>query len=300
MRGYPPSVKQSLALSVVVLLALSLPAPAAAGTPVGEAFIPSTGGSDETLIQVNAPGGQYTVPGPGVITSWSVGSSAVPLTEVRLKLALPAGGNSFTITRQSARRSGPAPGTVESFNTREPVQGGEQLGLYVVSGHSERMVASPEYVRGLVPGEQPPGSTTSYGPVPEVQLSVAAVLEPDADGDGFGDETQDACPADAALQEAPCDRVAPETQITKGPKDKTKKKTANFHFAGTDARAIASFQCSLDGAAFVPCTSPRKVKVKKGRHLFSVRAIDQTGNIDGSPATDTWKVKKKKKKRKKK
>jgi hypothetical protein len=39
------------------------------------------------------------------------------------------------------------------------------------------------------------------------------------------------------------------------------------------------------------------VKVKKGRHTFSVRATDQDGNVDGSPATDNWKVKKKKKKK---
>jgi hypothetical protein len=94
----------------------------------------------------------------------------------------------------------------------------------------------------------------------------------------------------------PVDSVAPTTTITRGPKDKTKKKTATFEFTGTDARAIASFQCKLDSAAFAPCTSPHAVKVKKGKHTFQVQAIDQAGNV-GTPATDTWKVKKKKKKK---
>jgi hypothetical protein len=91
----------------------------------------------------------------------------------------------------------------------------------------------------------------------------------------------------------PGDTTPPQAQITKGPKDKTRKRTATFEFTGTDARAISSFECKLDQGAFAPCTSPHKVKVKKGRHTFEVRAIDQAGNV-GSPETDSWKRKKKK------
>jgi Trypsin len=88
-----------------------------------------------------------------------------------------------------------------------------------------------------------------------------------------------------------------ETVITKGPKDKTKKKKATFQFTGVEVRAIAGFQCSLDGKAFASCTSPHKVKVKKGRHTFQVRTVDTAGNVDGTPASDSWKRKKKKKKK---
>jgi hypothetical protein len=95
------------------------------------------------------------------------------------------------------------------------------------------------------------------------------------------------------------ENAQPDTTITKGPKAKTKKKLATFEFSGTDARAVAGFECSLDGGAFAACTSPYSVKVKKGRHTFSVRATDQAGNIDGTPAAFGWKVKKKRKKRKK-
>jgi large repetitive protein len=90
----------------------------------------------------------------------------------------------------------------------------------------------------------------------------------------------------------------PSVTITKQPKDKfkTKRKTKNvtFEFSGTDVRAIASFQCSLDGGPFSTCTSPYTVKVKKGKHTFQVRALDQAGNV-GPPASDDWKIKKKKK-----
>jgi large repetitive protein len=77
----------------------------------------------------------------------------------------------------------------------------------------------------------------------------------------------------------------------------TKKKTATFEFTGSDARAVAGFQCSLDGEPFSSCTSPHSVKVKKGKHTFSVTASDAKGN-SGAAATDDWKVKKKKKKKK--
>ena len=46
--------------------------------------------------------------------------------------------------------------------------------------------------------------------VDAVELPFGGVIEPDADGDGYGDETQDACPADASPHVAPCDAdIAP-------------------------------------------------------------------------------------------
>ena len=91
------------------------------------------------------------------------------------------------------------------------------------------------------------------------------------------------------------DTAPPSTAITKGPKDKTKKKTATFEFTATDARAVAGFECSLDGAAFSACSSPLTVKVKRGKHTFRVRAIDDAGNV-GQPASDDWKRKRRKRK----
>jgi trypsin len=93
-----------------------------------------------------------------------------------------------------------------------------------------------------------------------------------------------------------CRPAPPDTQITKGPKNKTKKKKATFEFTSTQPGS--SFECAVDGQSFkVACTSPFKVKVKKGRHTFQVRAIDATGATDPSPASDTWKRKKKKRKK---
>ena len=93
------------------------------------------------------------------------------------------------------------------------------------------------------------------------------------------------------------DSSPPDTQISAGPEGKTRKKSATFSFSGTDARAVASFQCKLDDGSFETCSSPKSYTgLKKGTHTFSVRAVDAAGNVDPTPATRTWKVKRKKKK----
>jgi 6-phosphogluconolactonase (cycloisomerase 2 family) len=97
------------------------------------------------------------------------------------------------------------------------------------------------------------------------------------------------------------DTTPPETTVVSGPKRtvklkrRKKRKKARFEFSSSEAGS--SFECSLDGTAFEPCTSPVTEKVKKGRHSFDVRASDQLGNTDATPAEWLWKVKKKRRKK---
>jgi hypothetical protein len=88
------------------------------------------------------------------------------------------------------------------------------------------------------------------------------------------------------------DTVAPETTINSGPSGEITVATATFTFSGTDATSgVASFECKLDGAAFTACTSPRTYTgLAIGPHTFNVRAKDNAGNIDGTPATRAFKV----------
>jgi Tol biopolymer transport system component len=129
--------------------------------------------------------------------------------------------------------------------------------------------------------------TSSGGSQAPIDTSAANDINPD-----WGVPAPVAPPPGEPVAEG--DSVPPETTITKHPKDKTKKKQATFEFTSTEPGS--TFECSLDGAPFAPCTSPETVKVKKGKHSFEVRARDAAGNVDGSPAGDSWKVKKKKKK----
>ena len=103
-------------------------------------------------------------------------------------------------------------------------------------------------------------------------------------------------PGDPPADPPAGDGDPPETRIDKGPKKKSKKRKATFEFSADEAGV--SFQCSLDGAPFTPCSSPFQTKVKKKpkKHSLQVRATDAAGNVDATPASHSWKVKKKKKK----
>jgi len=129
--------------------------------------------------------------------------------------------------------------------------------------------------------------------------AAANADQADTDGDGTGDvcDPTPGTPVQPPGGGGAGDAAPPDTQITAGPKDKTKRKTATFAFTSTEPGS--TFNCILDGKQeFKPCTSPITVKVKKGKHSFEVKATDMAGNVDPSPATDAWKVKKKKKKKK--
>ncbi len=87
------------------------------------------------------------------------------------------------------------------------------------------------------------------------------------------------------------DTSSPDTQLIAGPSGPQAQTMAQFTFFSPDAGAGATFECKLDGGAFVACTSPRDLTaLTEGNHTFSVRVRDAVGNVDPSPATRTWMV----------
>lgn len=84
---------------------------------------------------------------------------------------------------------------------------------------------------------------------------------------------------------------APDTVIGSHPskKIKTTKNKVKVKFTFSSPTAGATFQCKLDKGAFAPCTSPKRYKVKAGKHKFSVEAT-KAGVTDPTPATFKFKV----------
>lgn len=83
--------------------------------------------------------------------------------------------------------------------------------------------------------------------------------------------------------------TAPDTTISSTPTNPSVTTSATFEFSGS-ASAVA-FECQLDGAAYAACISPwTLLDLSKGSHLFRVRAIDSSGNVDLTPAEFTWSV----------
>ena len=83
------------------------------------------------------------------------------------------------------------------------------------------------------------------------------------------------------------DTTAPSTTISSAPPNPSNSTTASFEFTASEP---ASFQCSLDGAAFASCTSPKSYSgLADGSHTFRVMATDQAGNT-GLPTSYAWTV----------
>jgi outer membrane protein OmpA-like peptidoglycan-associated protein len=89
------------------------------------------------------------------------------------------------------------------------------------------------------------------------------------------------------------DTVSPETTIDTSPPPADSSTAPTFTFGATDpgGSGVASLECQLDGAAWTTCTSPQApTGLADGAHTFLVRAIDDAGNVDATPASTTWTV----------
>jgi hypothetical protein len=83
--------------------------------------------------------------------------------------------------------------------------------------------------------------------------------------------------------------AAPTTQITAGPTGGSTLTSPTFEF--TSDEPGATFECSLDGADFTVCRSPKTVgPLQIGSHNFSVRAIGPDGTPDPAPQVREWDV----------
>jgi hypothetical protein len=86
------------------------------------------------------------------------------------------------------------------------------------------------------------------------------------------------------------DTAAPDTSITASPPASTNSTSASFSFTSTEPSG-ASYACALDGSAFSSCVSAKSYSgLADGSHTFQVKATDQAGNADATPATYTWSV----------
>ena len=182
-----------------------------------------------TVTTLSGPAGSIplTAPTGGIVTKVKLSAPeafpfAVPM---QVKLLSPAGGTSFTVTNQTTVQFS---GGASIFDARMPVAAGEQLALhgspfsYMGTDYPGLILlcASSGSAIGASLGDVPPGSTADFPEVTEGRVPVAAIIESDADNDGFGDETQDACPQSPTTQVA-CPVVTLSSSATAGKKSVT-------------------------------------------------------------------------------
>ena len=86
--------------------------------------------------------------------------------------------------------------------------------------------------------------------------------------------------------------TAPTVTLSSAPAGITNTISASFQFSGTDTGGgvVASYQCAIDGGAYVSCTSPQSYSnLTAGTRTFAVRALDSAGNTSVA-ATHTWTI----------
>jgi hypothetical protein len=159
------------------------------------------------------------------------------------------------------RKATASPGEIESF-----------LGEAVADGAGKWSVAYASVPTGT---NLAATQTDTDGGTSELALTTAAADPSGGGGSGGGGNNGGKGGAK--------DKVPPDTKIVKGPPKKTHKRTVKFKFVSTEAGS--TFQCKLDRKPFKACASPKKYKkLKPGKHVFKVRAIDKAGNVDPTPA----------------
>jgi len=197
---------------------------ASAATEVGDTCGATGGVEGDTLVQLSknpATPPAMSAGSSGVITSWKV-AVALPLEgktySSQLKIMRPAGGaTTFTVVGQS----GPVivGQGLNTFPARISIQAGDRLGFGGGPGFIQWYceTGDPLDELGYIEVDVPLGATQTFPEkAPEIQESVSAVIEPDADNDGYGDETQDACPQSATTQAAcPMAKLSTSATATK-------------------------------------------------------------------------------------
>lgn len=193
-------------------------------------------------------------------------------------------------TATEASGSGAEPGATIRVFRKESQENGEIASFLGEAAADGGGAWSVSYT--AIPGGASVGVTQSDGTKGTSEMAVATtpptpVTPPPPGGTGdTGNPKDKGKGKDKAKGKK--DKTPPQTTITKGPK-RTHKRTVKFKFVSSEAGS--TFKCKLDRKPTKPCASPKKYsKLKPGKHVFKVFAIDRAGNKDPTPATRKFRV----------
>lgn len=195
-----------------VLTAASLSVVALAGLPLATAQAAELGTVDTTGVGgcgtdalIYGTGGSLVAPAAGVITKLRTAAGAGDSTgSGAIVVVRPDGAGTKILAVEPVTVTGP--GVVEVTGKRIPVEAGDGIGLYLGADGWDCGVAPGPDLVGIAAAPVLPAVDGTYTPVASTsaKIAVGATMEADADGDGYGDESQDSCPSDAAIFSGPC------------------------------------------------------------------------------------------------
>jgi len=205
-RGEEGLVRRFSLVSLLAAVAIvAAPAGASAATQIGQTFDPSFDcRPNVNFLQSASPGPKYAASSDGVITSWSFQAPATGTDLLEFKLGRSAGGGNvpgpypgaqaarFKVVGEGGGLVDPAAGTLNTYATRIPAFAGDLIGFYWNAGNTAPCsnLQNGFSIRNH-DGDVPSGSTAAFTEQSGYQLDISAMLEPDCDKDGLGDETQD-------------------------------------------------------------------------------------------------------------
>jgi hypothetical protein len=187
----------SLTAAVAAALVAAIVPSAGAAERIGQAVPPTTAGQclgNGIWLQTSTPGGNaYAVPHAGVITRWTFNPGPAP-ARLKFKVGRPVVPEGrYEIVGEHPAVTAPANG-VTSYPAQIPVQAKDVIGFYLVAdAYCAREQEDDDWGYHFLAGDMLPGAPPVHfaNAAPIEQLSVSALLEPDCDGDGLGDDTQD-------------------------------------------------------------------------------------------------------------
>jgi hypothetical protein len=286
------------------------------------------------IVPTDPNGDPYAggAPVDGVITKFRIRADAPAPTQVTFRLANISRPNPGDEDNAVATGAGTGPTLtiqpsegpevpIQEIGGRLPVKKGQHLAIDATDVLATETNGGNKFTYVFTPALTNGGSLQA-SLEPTGELLVQGVIEPDADGDGFGDETQDQCPTQKSTQ-GPCDTTPPGVnglkvngstisyslseaatvsfQLEKKAKGRkvggkcvkqtagNKKKKACPLFKKIGARFNGPGATGANTA-----TLPNGKKLKPGTYRLTMTAADVAGNT--TTKTITFKVKKKKKK----
>jgi hypothetical protein len=278
---------------------------------------PDAGGAPVSGVITKFRVRAYAVENPGQVT-FRVADISLPDPNNKESALASTTGTGPTVTIKPDETLSEAP--ITEVSGRLPVKKGQHLALdmspsiaAVYNSNGDKL--SYLFAPPLVDGSGQRGSTEVVN-----ELLVQASIEPDADGDGFGDETQDQCPTQATNQ-GPCDvtppsvsgvtvsggvvqyRLSEAAQVSLRLEKKLPGRRVGGKCVTQTKRNLGHSRCprfkpigakfSGPGAAGPnKVTLPNGKRLKPGTYRVTITAVDVNGNT--TVQTATFRVKKKK------
>lgn len=155
-----------------------------------------------------------------------------------------------------------------------------------VSGANKTNVSNDQNTSATAPDFSPDGTKVVYVGVASGTTNRDIHV---MDDDGANKRVLHAHAANDIKPDWQEDSIPPQTAITSGPPIFSASAAASFRFVSSETHS--AFECSLDGALFSPCSSPKTYPaLRNGAHTFRARATDVAGNTDTTPASRSFTV----------